>query len=526
MTDPTPFDDQPINQWFDAILVEDGDPVAAGVTLGQMSQWAAEHPAEMFVATVGHRESFGPADPAVVAAVLRITHNAVLSVGRQLIDVIEVETLTDLIDGLPPSVPNSYLPLHLLALKQSDDAVSLLVDRLSQHPPSDWMEAGQVLSPLMQNDQWDVDDFFPDALDLIAAPALAAPVLDIASYVFRTRDLDEHPATSRTAMLNHLLGEVTGRLSKFEEDPRSFGDDVAVVGDRLASAVSLAISLCDNLGLIGDETSIGKLNQTVQLRHRRVQCEAAGALARMNQPLGRERLIELASDPAARLRAIAYADELDFGEKIDDKFRTESATAESELALWLTAPGQMGVPPTAIETIDTRRLSWPGYDHPVDVYLVRFEYNFGQSVYSNVGITGPVVFAMSTDVADLPVDDIYAIYAGWHVEHPEIFTVAPESLNEAQRQVMAALGGHLDREGFEGLSPKLLGVFLDEVAGVFAAKSGENDADSLVVTDGLETVTQIVAGRLRPMSPDDLFNLFKGRKILRTFNQQTGQESP
>lgn len=512
-------DEQQINDWLDSILVEDGDPVAAGVTLGQISQWATEHPAEMFVAAVSRSGHFGPADPAVVAAILRITHNAVLSVGRELIDVIEVETLTDFIDGLPPSVPNAHLPLHLLALKQTDAAIQVLVDRLAERQPSGWMEAGQVLSPLMQSDRWDVDSFFPEALNLIAAPELASPVLDIASYVFRTRDLEEHPASSRSAMLNHLLGEVTGRLAKFEEDPRSFGDDIAEVGDRLASAVSLAVSLCDNLGLIGDETSIGKLNQTIALRHRRVQCEAAGALARLSQPLGRERLIELSSDPAARLRAIAYADELGFGEKIDDKFRSENATAESELALWLTAPGQMGVPPTAIETIDTRRLSWPGFDHPIDVYLVRFEYSFGESVYSNVGITGPVIFSLAADVADLPIDDIYAIYAGWHVEHQEIFTIQPEGMNEAQQQVMAAMKGHLDREGFIDLKPRLLGVFLDEVAAVFSARSGENVAESLVVTDGLETMIQVVAGRLRPLSPDDVFNLFKGRKILRTFNQ-------
>lgn len=512
------IDDQAIDSQLDEVLTPDVDPVAAGVTLGKIAAWAGENPAEMFVAAARRAGDYPPADPAVVAAILRIMHNAVLSAGRELIDVIRVDTLTDLIDALPPAVPNAYLPLHLLALKSSDQSVAMLVDRLAERPPGDWMEAGQVLSPLMQRDDWSIDSFFPAALDLIAAPTLAAPVLDIASYVHRTRDVDPHPAAGRIAMLNHLLGEVTQRLAKFEEDPRSFGDDVAEVGDRLGSAVALAVSLCDNVGLIGDETSIGKLNQTVTLRHRRVQCEAAGALARMNQPLGRERLIDLSSDPAARLRAIAYADELGFGDQIDDQHRTDEATAESELALWLTAPGQMGVPPTGIETIDSRRLSWPGYDHPVDVHLVRFEYNFGTQVYSNIGITGPVVFALSADVADLPIDDIYAIYAGWHVEHDEIFTVNPADANQAQQGVITAMATHLQREGFIDLKPKLMGVFLDEVATVFAAKSDENESEMLVVTDGLETITQVIAGRLRPLSPDDVFNLFKGRKILRTFN--------
>ena len=120
-------------------------------------------------------------------------------------------------------------------------------------------------------------------------------------------------------MLNMLLGEVSGRLGSFEENPRAFGDDVDTVQSTLGEAVALAVSLCDALGLIGDESSIGKLNQTVDLRHRRVQCEAAGALAKLGEEVGKKRLLELAADPAARLRAIHYADELGFGDLVDDK---------------------------------------------------------------------------------------------------------------------------------------------------------------------------------------------------------------
>ncbi len=78
-------------------------------------------------------------------------------------------------------------------------------------------------------------------------------------------------------MMNGLLGEVGGRLGKFEENPHTFGDDVDTVHRMLGEAVALAVSLCDTLGLIGDQSSIGKLNQIADLKHRRVQCEAAGA---------------------------------------------------------------------------------------------------------------------------------------------------------------------------------------------------------------------------------------------------------
>ena len=317
-------------------------------------------------------------------------------------------------------------------------------------------------------------------------------------------------------MLNHLLGEVSGRLGSFEENPHAFGDDVETVHKMLGEAVALAVSLCDTVGLIGDESSIGKLNQTIDLKHRRVQCEAAGALARLGVELGQKRLLDMTADPAARLRAIHYLDELGSGDSVDPQYRSDEATAEAELALWLTQPGQMGVPPTAIEVIDSRRMLWPSFNDPVDVFLLRFEYNFGPQTYSNVGITGPVTFAMSSDVANLPTDDIYAMYAGWHAEHPEIFVVAQDQFNDVQKRVMGTYQKHLERLGYESIRPELLGFFLDEQSGVFSAEREE--IACIVVTDGLETIEQVVAGRLRPLTPGDVFNLYKGRKMLRTFN--------
>jgi hypothetical protein len=55
-----------------------------------------------------------------------------------------------------------------------------------------------------------------------------------------------------------------------------------------------------------------------------------------------------------------------------------------------------------------------------------------------------------------------------------------------------------------------------EQAGVFTAV--REGTGCVVVTDGLETIEQPIAGRLRPLTPSDLLNLYKGRKLLRTFN--------
>ncbi len=406
--------------------------------------------------------------------------------------------------------------LHLLAVIRSNESLGRLVKLLASFPPNDWQEAGQVLSPLMQHDDWPVSGFFPEAFECLAQPALAAPVLDLASFVTRQGRIDPHPASDHVEMLTNLLGQVSLRLGKFEEDPRTLGDDVEQVQHRLGEAVALAVSLCDSLALIGDESCIGKLNQTVQLKHRRVQCEAAGALAKFDDEDGKKRLIELTEDAASRLRAIHYADELGMGDQVDEKYRSETATAEAELSLWLTQPQQMGMPPTSVEVIETRRMIWPSFTEPQDVHLVRFQYDGGQFQYSNVGVAGPVTFALGTDVADLPAEDIFAMYAGWHAEHPEIFTVAREQFNESQLRVVAVLNDALKREGFESLEPKLLGIFLDEHAAVFSCV--KENTECLVVTDGLEVILHPTEGRLRPFKPEDIFNLFKGRRMLRTFN--------
>ena len=318
-------------------------------------------------------------------------------------------------------------------------------------------------------------------------------------------------------MLNRLLGEVSGRLSNFEEDPRSFGEDVNTVQMRLGEAVALAVSLCDAVGLIGDESSIGKLNQTIDLKHRRVQCEAAGALAKLGDEIGKKRLLELTADPVARLRAIHYADELGFGDLVDEQYRGDHATAEAELSLWLSQPQQMGVPPTGIEVIDTRRLLWPSFSDPIDVYLLRFEYSFWAK--SSTATWGSPVRFLSpcrptsqscpwtTFTRSMPVGT---------PNIPRSFPSRAEQFNEAQSRAMQPLSKHLDQLGYESIKPELLGFFLDEQAGVFTAV---RDATAcVVVTDGLETVDHPVAGRMRPLSAGDLFNLYKGRKMLRTFN--------
>lgn len=509
-----------IQQTLSTLLGADADPVAAGYRLRELAEGDVASAVSVLAHLADQPVRLSQSDPAIVGALLHVVHTLLVKdrseLSIEIIRSLTPDVIAKIDETLPSEASNRHLLLHLLTMSRSREAIEVLVQVLTQRPPTDWMDAAQMLSPLMQHDDWPADAFFPAALQCLSEPALAASILDLANYLVRQGRVDVHPAADVVDALTEILGQVSSRLGFFEDNPRAFGDDVPTVQKRLAEAVALAVSLCDSLALIGDEAAIGKLNQTVELRHRRVQCEAAGALAKLGDEEGRKRLIELASDPAARLRAIAYADELDFGNEIDESFRTGDATAEAEMALWLCQPHQMGVPPTGVEVAASRRLLWPSFDDPVDVTLVRFEYNMGDRNYSNIGMTGPAVYTMACDLADMPVDDIFSIYAGWHAEHDDIFSVPADAMNDAQLRAMESFQQYLQRLGYEDVKPALLGLFLDERAGVFTA-SREN-TQCVVVTDGLETIDQAIEGRARPMTAGDLFNLFKGRKMLRTFN--------
>lgn len=502
------------------LLGRDADPVAAGYHLRELASGDAASAVSILAHLAGHPQELSQSDPAIIGALLHVVHTLLIQDrsdrSTDLIRTLTPDVIAQIDQSLPPEASNRHLLLHLLTLSRSRESLQVLVQILGVRPPTDWMNAAQMLSPLMQHDDWPIDAFFPAVLGCLAEPALAASILDLANFLVRQERVVEHPAAGMLDALTELLGQVSSRLGFFEDNPRAFGDDVPTVQKRLAEAVALAVSLCDALALIGDTSAIGKLNQTVQLRHRRVQCEAAGALAKLGDQQGRERLIELAADPAARLRAIAYADELEFGNEIDPQYRTSDATAEAEMALWLSQPHQMGVPPTNVEVAASKRLLWPSFDDPVDVTLVRFEYNMGDRAYSNIGMTGPAVYTMACDLGDMPIDDIFAIYAGWHAEHQDIFTVKADAMNDAQIRAMESFLQHLQHLGYEDLKPALLGLFLDERAGVFTGI--REGTECVVLTDGLETIDQATAGRNRPLAPEDLFNLYKGRKMLRTFN--------
>jgi hypothetical protein len=353
-------------------------------------------------------------------------------------------------------------------------------------------------------------------LDSMGNPQLAPVILDVANFVTREGLIEKHPAACRRDQLTALLGALVQRLGRIEERPEEVAADERQLAEIVTGSVALAVSLCDALALIGDHSVIGKLYQALELRHRRLRTEAAAALARLGEEKGRDVLLSMAAEPVARLRVLAYAAELGCEDQLDERFTTSAARAESELALWLAQPSQLGFPPSRLELVDAQTLYWPGYDEPVECFLLRFAYEVDSGEYTNIGIAGPVCHAFGADLADLPPDDIYAVFAGWQVEHEEIYELDAAQLSVAQRLEVVRLERRLHDDGFSAIQPIKLGMFFGERA--LVARANREGLSGVAVVSLDEIQWHTASGRPRPLGPHEAYCLYKGRKLLRTFN--------
>ena len=408
--------------------------------------------------------------------------------------------------------------LQVLATARDPASLEVWVELMGVCPPRESTLAAVALGPLFQHRDYDPAPLFPRLFDLAAHPALAASVLDLANFLTRSGRLPVHPAADRQALLTRLLGDLAQRLSVMEELPDKPGESTRALAEQVEDAVGLAVSLCDALALIGDRGAIGKLYQAMELSHRRLRTEAAGALTRLGEPAGTQMLLSLAAHPVSRLRVLAYAEELQILDQVDPQYRTEVARAEAELALWLAQPTQLGIPPGKIELLDQRTLYWPGFDDPVDCFLFRFSYRLATAEYANIALVGPVIHAFAADLADLSPDDIYAAFAGWQAEHEEIFETEHDQLSETQRLEAVRLERRLHDRGFEAIRPVLLGSFFGERS--LVARATHGGTPCVAIVDATETTSFRTAPGPRAIGPSEAYAIYKGRKLLRSFNPE------
>ena len=416
----------------------------------------------------------------------------------------------------PGSIARHHL-LRLLALR-GEDELSVLTDLLVEDPPSESQEVLLVFAPLFQRQDLNPEALFPRMLDAVRHPSVAASVIDLANFFARSDLVAEHPAADRATRLIGLLGELTQRLGQLEERvgfEADGGPDASSSARTVEDSVALAVSLCHALALIGNRAAVGKLYQALDLRHRRLRTEAAAALARFDEKAGFETLAAMASEPVARLRVLAYADELDCLDDIDPQYQTSQSRGEAELALWLAQPTQFGIPPSQLEVVDSRDLYWPGYEDEVSCFLFRFTYRLADGEYSNIGIAGPCVHAFAADLADLPPDDIYAAFAGWQVEHEDIYETDVARLAAGTQPEVVRLERRMRDEGYQLVEPLSLGSFFGSKS-LVARGQREGTAGIVVVDSGFCQWHPEVGAR--PIDADLAYSIYKGRRLMRSFN--------
>jgi len=347
---------------------------------------------------------------------------------------------------------------------------------------------------------------------------LAAIVLDVSNYLFRKGLVARHPATERAAQLSALLQNLVRRLGRIEERPGEFATSPQQLNRMIGESVSLVVSLCDAVALLGNADASAKLYEALELRHRRVRTEAAAALLRLGDEAGLETLVAMTAEPVVRSRALSYLEELGMLDRVPANRSSPAARAEGALAAWLAEPAHFGVPPGGLELVDARHQYWPGFEQPLDCFLFRFEYRIGQQALASVGIAGPVAHAFMCDLQDLSPDDIYAAYAGWFAEHAEIRQTPAENLSAREHESWQSHVGELEAAGYQQIELVLRGMFFGREQWV--AKAERHGLAGVLVVDDGDIAWYPQPQTSRPPGAAEMYYIHKGRELLRAFNPE------
>lgn len=498
--------------------------------------WIPSISAEHFVDLLDKTTGFAPFSRQTVNIdVLRATLEQVPQWAAQIktksaADSIDIaNSLSELYAALAnvPEVPRQNL-LRTLATLGGKKNLHFFCDLILNDPPNGSAEATTPFLPLFQKpNSDDVELVFPKLLDGLANPHLAPAILDLANFYVRTKRAASHPAAERHSQLSTLLDGLTTGLKNLQTAVEDQNESAEAAYQRYNDSIALVVSLCDALALIGNAESVPTLNRLFELRHRRVHVEAAAALARLDQENGRKALAALAAEPAARLRVLNYATELNLADTISEEFRTPVAIAESELVAFLAEPTNMGVPPSSCELVDSCTQYWPGYEEPRMCYLFRYAYqgldaDQRELSYSNIGIAGPLVHVFRADLGDRPVADIYGAFAGWQTEHEEIYESTLEQLNPADLRIAGELGRRIDESDYPKVTSVLLGSFFGEkVLVAEATKSGEEPGSTIegsLIIDA-QDIHWFPRRSKRSIDCEMAYNIYKGKRLLKAFNE-------
>lgn len=405
--------------------------------------------------------------------------------------------------------------LQLASRVHDEAALGLAVESLATDPPALPEQVDAALAEWFALPRATLERFVPQLAAALAHPSCMGGVLDVMNWSVRTGLLARHPASDREASLAQALTAVVARLQGFvgaavEES------EAAARAREIERGVSLCVALIDALGWMKSQTGRDALGEALLLLHRRIQTEAAAALARRGDPRGIDRLAELTVDPASRLRAKKYARELGLEDRLPPQARGEIANYEAELATWLAHPRAMGMAPTRMEFVARRKLPWAAADQPVDYVLFRVEYRLGTAWYENLAFAGPTPFATSSDLTRLSLYDACALVMGTHAEHDSIrrWSVDPAELS----RWTGTLERLAEEEGATLESPEFVADFFEErcLVGEFGREGVRGRAVVVRGEPGMGYWLPFDAAP-RPLTADETFAVWMGRKFFKAF---------
>ena len=428
----------------------------------------------------------------------------------------QLELLKSLYLQLDTDWQTSQHVLLLFSLQADEVALRILVELLVNSPPPESTAVAMALAPLFASPPANLGLLFPRLLEALAHPPIAAAILDMANYLTRKELLETHPAGDRVSHLEALLHGLNRHLEDLQELGEESEESLQQLQSRVADSIALAISLCDAMALIGSDTSAAVLRITCQRPHRRLRTEAAAALARLGDEEGCSTLLAMAAEPVVRLRVIQYAEELGIDDQLEPALVMPAARKESEMALWLSQPENVGIPPSSMRLVDQRTQYWPGFDEPVDCFLFQFCYQFANGEYQNTGIAAPRTAAVHANLEKMAIDDIYALFAGGDVEHEEIHRWEVTDLGEQHEAERKRLGQFMEENEFVDIQPELFMQFFGD--GVLVAQASQDQQDGLVVSDFMDCLWFPEKDPLRPLAAVDVLNIYTGKKLLETFN--------
>ncbi len=410
--------------------------------------------------------------------------------------------------------------LYWLLKCGGEEGMKRWADLMVSNPPEYRLGLTVAFAVLVEKDFEPPGWLSEKLLQATAHMQLAPLIFDTFNFWFREQKVDPHPAVPRSGPMLGLLGELVGQLGKIEEGQLPPGVTPEKFNLQVTDSISLVVSLCHMFGLSGNEKALPKLHQALGLKHRRIQTEAAAALAKLGDDDGKEALVQLAEEPVARLRVLHYAEELGILKDVSLEWQGEIATAESHLAIWLAEPAQIGFAPAEIRLVDNREMRWPSYEDAVSCYLFEYRYGLAEQAPGNIGICGPLTHAFQADLRALEVDDMYAAFAGWQTVHQEIFQTTLDKARQASPGVIASLEKKLAKN-WAGGDDVFAASFFGEWMLVAHGEGGGEQGQGTVVVEA-DDVSWIPSGNANaPIEAETAYCIVKGRKLLAHFNAES-----